>query len=87
MQGDTQMPAIAHRPDFSQTPVSAKLPTLVVHGGGDVAIAPKDARAMAKRLGAQFAQAAEAGHCLPMEEPDWFGKTLGAFLRKHKLPS
>lgn len=79
--------AIAHRPDFSQAPASAKVPTLVVHGGADVAIAPKDARAMAKRLGAQFAQVAEAGHCLPMEEPEWFGKTLGAFLRKHKLPA
>lgn len=79
--------AIVTRPDFSQLPLPRDIPALVVHGGADVAIAPADGRATAKRLkGAKFVAVPDAGHCLPMEEPEAFAKILTAFLRKHGLP-
>ncbi len=78
--------AITSRDDFSQSAPSATVPTLVVHGTADLAIAPADGRAMAKRIpGATFVPIADAGHCVPLDEPERFASRLKQFLRKHGL--
>jgi pimeloyl-ACP methyl ester carboxylesterase len=80
--------AIAQRADLSTLPAPAGLPTLVVHGTADTAIALADGRAMAKRIpGARFVTVPGAGHCVPLEDPERFAGLLAGFLRRHKLPA
>jgi len=80
--------AIAQRADLSTLPAPAGLPTLVVHGTADTAIALADGRAMAKRIpGARFVTVPGAGHCVPLEDPERFAGLLVGFLRRHKLPA
>lgn len=79
--------AIVTRPDFSAIPAPTNIPTLVVHGSEDTAIAIAGGRAMAKRIGgARFVSVPRAGHCVPKEEAELFAKLIGQFLRKHRLP-
>ena len=77
--------AITTRPDFSQD--APAVPTLVVHGDADGAIAYADGRAMARRIpGARMERFAGAGHCVPQDVPAGFARVLRSFLRRHKLP-
>jgi len=79
--------AIANRPDYSQHPPPVNVPTLVVHGSGDTAVAHTAGRAMASRIaGARFVAVPDAGHCVPLEEPERFTALLQQYLRRHRLP-
>jgi 3-oxoadipate enol-lactonase len=55
--------------------------TLVVHGGADTVVDPRNARLLAERIpGAQLALFPGLGHLLFWEDPDGFSDTVACFL-------
>ena len=76
------MHALLGRVDPTSALRAAGRPTIVTHGGADVAIALDDARLMAADLGYVPLEIAEgAGHCPPLEAPDWFADACAGFFR------
>lgn len=56
-------------------------PTLVLRGSQDIAVPPKNGRAIAERIpGAKLITFNDAGHGLPMQEPILIAAVIGAFL-------
>jgi len=78
--------AISNRPDYSADGARGGIPTLVVHGSEDVAIAPETGRALAAAFaGAEFVEIPGSGHCPPLEAPQAFADELLRFLEAHEL--
>jgi pimeloyl-ACP methyl ester carboxylesterase len=61
-----------------------KVPALVICGAADLATPPSIARMIAARIpGSELAIAPEAGHSVYWEEPEFFNRTVLAFIGKH----
>ena len=61
-----------------------KVPALVMCGAADLATPPSIARMIAARIpGSELAIAPEAGHSVYWEEPEFFNRTVLAFIAKH----
>lgn len=60
------------------------VPTLVICGAADLATPPSVARMIAARIPeSELAVAAEAGHSVYWEQPDFFNRTVLAFVARH----
>lgn len=78
------MRVLATRVDPTPALVAARHPKLVVHGDADQAISLAEGSQMASDLGPALMEIAPgAGHCPPLETPDWFAGVLTGFLGHH----
>jgi alpha-beta hydrolase superfamily lysophospholipase len=55
--------------------------TLLLASKGDGLVAPRSSRRMAERWGAPLQMHADAGHDLPLDDPDWLVRELVAWAR------
>jgi pimeloyl-ACP methyl ester carboxylesterase len=62
-----------------------KVPTLVIAGAADLATPPSVARKIAARIpNSELAIAAEAGHSVYWEQPDFFNRVVLEFIARHQ---
>ena len=72
---------LGERDDISGAIGAIKVPTLVIHGGADIAITPDRARRMAESIpGARFELIAGAGHAANLTHPDAVTPLIERFL-------
>jgi 3-oxoadipate enol-lactonase len=58
-----------------------RAPTLIVHGGADAIVDPRNADVLAERIpGARVERFPDRGHLLMWEEGDWFARVVKDFL-------
>jgi 3-oxoadipate enol-lactonase len=61
-----------------------KAPALILHGGADAVVDPRNAQLLADRIpGARLMLFAELGHLLFWEDPGAFASAVTSFLREH----
>lgn len=78
--------ASLRRPDRSHL-LDASLPKLIVAASDDTLFAPHTLRKLAKRIpGCQFQVVAQAGHLMPMEQPERLANILSKWLQETPLP-
>lgn len=68
-----------------RAPIRAR--TLVLHGGADAVVDPRNGRLLASRIpGARLVTFPELGHLLWWEDPDGFAAAVTSFLRDYRKP-
>jgi 3-oxoadipate enol-lactonase len=68
-----------------RAPIRAR--TLVLHGGADAVVDPRNGRLLARRIpGARLVTFPELGHLLWWEDPDGFAAAVTSFLRDYRKP-
>jgi pimeloyl-ACP methyl ester carboxylesterase len=72
---------LCERDDISEAIAAIRVPTLVIHGGADIAITPDRARQMAEAIpGARFELIMDAGHAANLTHPDAVTPLIERFL-------
>lgn len=74
--------ACAVRPDRGALLAGAEVPKLVIAAEGDVVVPTEKQKAMAERVGADYASVALAGHMLPAEQPEATARALADWLAR-----
>jgi pimeloyl-ACP methyl ester carboxylesterase len=73
--------AMRDRPDARPLLPTIDVPTLVIHGVDDQIVPVAEAQQMADALpDVEFVRLADAGHLLPIEQPEEFNKAVARFL-------
>ena len=74
---------VLHRPSVESELAQIDVPTLVLHGEEDQAIAPSEGRSLAEAIErAQFREIPHAGHISSIENPSAVNAAMREFYRK-----
>ena len=76
---------IFDRRDALQDAARLSIPALVMTGADDMARSLAEGRAMAERIGCEFATIPDAGHIASLEAPKFVNEAVASFLDTHAL--